>query len=38
MNSHERYVDIETEYITQEQINVFKGGFDYFIEKFNIKL
>lgn len=38
MNSHERYMDLETEYLTNEQINIFKDGFDYFINTYKIKL
>ena len=38
MNSHERYAELETKYLTQEQINAFTEGFNYFKEnyKFNI--
>ena len=38
MNSHERYSELETKYLTQEQINAFTEGFNYFKEnyKFNI--
>lgn len=38
MNSHERYAELDTKYLTQEQINTFTDGFDYFKEnyKFNI--
>lgn len=38
MNSHERYAELETKYLTQEQINAFTDGFYYFKEnyKFNI--
>lgn len=38
MNSHERYADIETKYLTQEQINLFKEGFEYFVSTYKIKL
>ncbi len=38
MNSHERYAELETEYLTQEQIDEFKNGFDYFIKTYKIKL
>ena len=38
MNSHEKYAELETKYLTQEQINAFTDGFNYFKEnyKFNI--
>ena len=38
MNSHEQYVELETEYLTKEQIDEFKNGFDYFIKTYKIKL
>lgn len=38
MNSHEQYIEIETEYLTKEQIDVFKKGFDFFINTYKINL
>lgn len=38
MNSHEQYSDIEIEYLTQEQIDILKDGFNYFIKIYKIKL
>lgn len=38
MNSHERYVELETDYLTNEQLNILQDGFDFFVKKYNIKL
>ncbi len=38
MNSHERYVELESEFLTQEQISILKNGFDYFKNKYKIKI
>lgn len=38
MNSHEKYAELETEYLTKEQIDEFKNGFEYFIQNFKINI
>ncbi len=38
MNSHERYDTLETEYLTNEQIEIIKNGFDYFVKEYKIKV
>lgn len=38
MNSHERYVEMDTEYLTNEQIQVLTDAFDYFIKEYKIQL
>lgn len=37
MNSHGKYVELESKYLTNEQLEIFKDAFIYFIEKFNLK-
>ena len=38
MNSHEKYVEIETEYLNQEQIEIFKNGFEWFLTNYKFLL
>ena len=38
MNSHERYAEHEMKYLTQEQINAFTDGFNYFKENYKINI
>lgn len=38
MNSHERYVEMDTEYLTNEQIQALTDAFDYFIKEYKIQL
>lgn len=38
MNSHERYVEMEMDYLTNEQIDILQDGFNFFVKKYNIKL
>ena len=38
MNSHEKYVEIETEYLNQEQIEIFKNGFEWFLANYKFLL
>lgn len=38
MNSHDRFSDLESNYLQEEQINIFVDGFNFFINNFKIKL
>ena len=38
MNSHERYDTLETEYLTNEQIEIIKNAFDYFVKEYKINV
>ena len=37
MNSHGKYVELESRYLTNEQLEIFKDSFIYFKNKFEIK-
>lgn len=38
MNSHEKYVEMDTEFLTNEQIQILTGAFNYFVEEYKIQL
>lgn len=38
MNSHEKYVEMDTEFLTNEQIQILTSAFNYFVEEYKVKL
>lgn len=38
MNSHEKYVEMDTEFLTNEQIQFLTSAFNYFVEEYKVQL
>lgn len=38
MNSHEKYVEMDTEFLTNEQIQILTSAFNYFVEEYKVQL
>ena len=38
MNSHEKYVEMDTEFLTNEQIQILTNAFNYFVEEYKVQL
>lgn len=38
MNSHEKYVEMDTEFLTKEQIQILMSAFNYFVEEYKVQL